>query len=89
MVTVIINHEVKDFTAWKKEFDADQPNLQKVGVQLLGIYRALKNPNDITMIFDAPNTEIYDELMSDPNRQDAIKRGGVIGTPVATFLNKV
>ncbi len=29
MITVIIQHEVKDFKGWKKVFDADQPNLVK------------------------------------------------------------
>lgn len=89
MITAIIQHEVQDFVEWKKEFDADQPNLVKEGVKLLGVYTSLKNPNDVTMIFEAPNAEIYDVLMSDPQRQEAIKRGGVIGAPVATFLNKV
>ena len=89
MVTVIIQHEVKDFAAWKKVFDADLPNVEKAGAKLLGIYRSVKNPNDVTMIFDAPNVELYDTLMSDPKRQAEIQRGGVIGVPIATFLNKV
>ena len=89
MVTAIIQHEVKDFAEWKKVFDADVPNVEKAGAKLVGIYRSVKNPNDVTMIFDAPNVELYDTLMSDPKRQEEIKRGGVIGVPVATFLNKV
>lgn len=89
MVTAIIQHEVRDFAEWKKEFDADQPNLVNEGVRLLGLYTSVKNPNEVTMIFEAPNAELYDVMMSDPERQEAIKRGGVIGIPVATFLNKV
>ena len=89
MVTAIIQHEVKDFTEWKKIFDADLPNVEKAGAKLLGIYTSLNNPNDVTMIFEAPNPELYDVLMSDPQRQEDIRRAGVIGAPVATFLNKV
>lgn len=89
MVTAIIQHEVRDFAEWKKVFDADLPNVQKAGAKLLGIYSSVKNPNDVTMIFEAPNAELYDVLMSDPQRQADIKRAGVIGAPVATFLNKV
>jgi len=89
MVTAIIQHEVKDFVEWKKVLDADMPNVEKAGAKLLGIYRSVKNPNDVTMIFEAPNAELYDTLMSDPQRQEDIKRSGVIGVPVATFLNKV
>jgi len=58
-------------------------------VKLLGVYTSVKNPNDVTMIFEAPDAGIYDVLMSDPNRQAEIKRGGVIGAPNATFLNKI
>ncbi|HEY0668140.1 MAG TPA: DUF3764 family protein [Sphingobacteriaceae bacterium] len=89
MITAIIQHEVKDFSEWKKVFDADQPNVEKAGAKLLGIYTSVKNPNDVTMIFEAPNAELYDTLMSDPERQEAIKSAGVIGVPVATFFNKV
>ena len=89
MVTAIIQHEVKDFAEWKKVFDADQPNVEKAGAKLLGIYTSVINPNDVTMIFEAPNAELYDTLMSDPQRQEEIKRGGVIGVPVAKFFNKV
>ena len=89
MITAIIQHEVRDFAEWKKVFDADLPNVQKAGAKLLGIYSSVKNPNDVTMIFEAPNAELYDILMSDPQRQEDIKRAGVIGAPVATFLNKV
>ena len=89
MVTTIIQHVVKDFKEWKKVFDQDIPNLEKVGVKLTNIYTLVKNPNHVTMVFEAPNTEIYDVLMSDPHRQEEIKRGGVIGAPSVTFLNKV
>ena len=89
MKTAIIQHEVQDFTEWKNVFDQDVPNLVNAGVKLLGLYTSVKNPNDVTMIFKAPNAEVYDVLMSDPHRQTEIKRGGVIGAPNASFLNKV
>ena len=89
MVTAIIQTEVSDFSEWKKVFDADQPNVEKAGAKLIGVYTSVKNPNEVTMIYEAPNAEIYDLLMSDPERQEAIKSSGVIGFPVATFLSKV
>jgi hypothetical protein len=89
MITAIIRHEVRDFAEWKKIFDADLPKVEKAGAKLLGIYTSVKNPNDVTMIFEAPEVELYDTLMSDPERQEAIRSAGVIGVPVASFLNKV
>ena len=89
MVTVIVQHEVKDFSDWKKVFDADEPNRSQAGVKQIGLYTSVKNPNDVTMIFEAPNAELFDKMMSDPGRQEDIKKAGVISIPNATILNKV
>ena len=70
MVTVIIQHEVKDFVEWKKIFDSDEPNRAKAGVKLIGLYTSVKNANDVTTIFEAPGPEIFEIMMSDPGRQE-------------------
>lgn len=89
MVTVILQHEVKDFAEWKKIFDADEPNRANAGVKLTGLYKSIKNPNDVTMIFEAPDAEIFDVMMRDPERQKAIEEAGVISEPAASILNRV
>ena len=89
MVTVIMQHEVKDFAQWKPIFDADESNRAKAGIKLSGLYTSVKNPNDVTMIFEAPGAEVLDTFMSDPNLQEAMKKGGVISAPVVSVLNKV
>jgi hypothetical protein len=89
MVTVILQHEVKDFAAWKKVFDEDEPGRTNVGVKLTGLYTSVKNPNDVTMIFEAPHAGVFDILMSDPERQKNIQKAGVISEPVVSILNKV
>ena len=89
MVTVIIQHEVREFTEWKKFFDADEPGRTKAGVKLKGLYTSVKNPNDVTMVFTAPDAEVFGTMMSDPERQKTLKKAGVISAPVASILNEV
>ena len=89
MITVIMQHEVKDFENWKKVFDSDEPNRAKAGVKLLGLYTSVKNPNDVTMIFEAPGVEVLEAYTSNPNVQEDMKKAGVISVPVASVLNKV
>ena len=89
MPFAIIQHEVKDFKEWKKVFDEDQPNVEKAGAKLLGVYTSINNPNEVMMMYEAPNVELYDTLMSDPHRLAEIQRAGVIGAPKATFWNKM
>jgi hypothetical protein len=89
MVTVIVEHEVKDFAKWKTIFEADKPNLAKAGVNLMGLYTSVKNPNDVTMIFEAPNPELFQTIMSDPTRQKEIEKGGVTSALAISILKKV
>lgn len=89
MVTVIVQHEVKDFTKWKKIFDADQSNLKKAGVEHKGLYTSVKNPKDITMIFKAPDAALFGKIMSDPERLKAMEEAGVTTEPKISILNKV
>lgn len=89
MATAIIQHEVKDFSEWKKIFDADEASRASAGVKLMGLYTSVKDPNHVTMIFEAPNPELYDIMMSDPKRQEDMKKAGVISAPVVAMLNKV
>lgn len=89
MVTVILQHEVKDFAEWKKVFDEDEPGRSTAGVKLLGLYTSFENPNDVTLIFEAPDAGVFDILMSDPERQKNIQKAGVISKPVVSILNKM
>jgi hypothetical protein len=89
MVTVMLQHEVKDFAQWKKVFDDDEPDRAAAGVKLMGLYTSVKNPNDVTMLFEAPDEGVFDILMSDPERQKNIQKAGVISKPVVSMLNKV
>ena len=41
------------------------------------------------MIFKVPNAELFDAMMSDPERQRIIEKAGVISEPKASILNKV
>ncbi len=89
MVTVIVQHEVKDFPAWKKVFDEDEPGRAKAGVKPAGLYTSAKNRNDVTMIFEAPDAELFAKMMSDPKRQAEIESAGVVGSISASILNRV
>jgi len=89
MITVIMQHQVKDFSKWKVIFDADEPNRSKVSVKQLGVYTSVKNPNDVTMIFEAPSEEVFHTFTSDPRLQQEMENAGVISMPVTSLLKKM
>ncbi len=89
MITVIMQHEVKDFAQWKVIFDDDESNRAKAGIKQLGLYTSVKNPNDVTMIFEISEVGVIDSFMNDPRLQETMKNAGVISVPVVSVLNKV
>ncbi|MBS1518341.1 MAG: hypothetical protein JSS91_09675 [Bacteroidetes bacterium] len=84
-----MQHEVKDFAKWKEIYDADEPNRAEAGVKQLGLYTSVKNPNDVTMIFEAPGIDVLESYTSNPRVQEEMKNAGVISVPVISVLNKV
>lgn len=89
MITVIMQHEVKDLAQWKGIYDADESHRAKAGIKQLGLYTSVKNPNDVTMIFEISDVGVIDSFMKDPRLQETMKNAGVISAPVVSILNKV
>jgi quinol monooxygenase YgiN len=89
MKTVIVTHEVKSYSDWRKVYDADEVNRSKAGLHISGVYRSVKNQNVITLIGEAPSEEAIAKFMADPKLKAAMEQGGVISVPEVKILNKV
>jgi hypothetical protein len=89
MVTVIISHECKNYSEWRKVFDADELNRSTAGFRSTGVYHSVDNANKITIIGEAPSLVAINAFMSNPELKAAMERGGVIGMPDVKILNKV
>jgi len=63
MVTVIISHECKNYSDWRKVFDADEVNRSKAGFKSTGVYHSADNANKITIIGEAPSVEAIKGFM--------------------------
>ncbi len=46
-----------------------------------GLYRSVKNPNDVPFIFEAPVVDTFDSYTSNPAMQEAMKEAAVISAP--------
>jgi quinol monooxygenase YgiN len=89
MKSVVITHEVKKYSDWRKVYDADEGNRTKAGIHLTGVYQSVNNPNLITLIGEAPSVEALTSFMADPKLKAAMEQGGVIGMPDVKILNKL
>jgi hypothetical protein len=88
MVTVIISHECKNYSVWRKVFDADEVNRLKAGFKSKGVYHSVDNSNKITIIGEAPSVAAINGFMANPELKAAMEKGGVIGMPDVKILSK-
>jgi quinol monooxygenase YgiN len=88
MKTAVITHEVKDYSVWRKVYDADEENRKKAGFHITGVYQSVNNPNVITLMGEASSVEVLTSFMANPALKAAMEQGGVIGLPDVKILNK-
>ena len=87
MVTVILSHEVKDATEWKKVFDEGESLRAGAGVKTNGVYTAADNSNFVTVVAEFPSAEAVDGFVNNPQLQATMQQAGVIGKPDIKILN--
>jgi hypothetical protein len=80
-VRMYIRHEVADYSAWRKTYDAFAGMQRKLGVTRQAVYQSVENPNDVTVTHDFKTTEKAKAFMSAPELKSAMDKGGVKGTP--------
>jgi hypothetical protein len=82
-LTVI--HECKDFQAWKRVYDAHASKRAEAGLTELHLLREYDNPNLIALMFAVKDVARAVEFGRSPDLAEAMKTGGIIGTPRVRF----
>lgn len=81
LFVVTVRHEVADFAAWKKGFDADEASRQKAGVQTIYILRDNDKPNIVTVVHESANLDKLRTFIAEPSLKAKMKKSGVKGAP--------
>lgn len=86
MVTIINTHEVKDFNAWKEQFEAGTENRKRAGINIINAYSDYSNPNKITVISEVADAETAQAFIA--NLKPALEKISV-GEPQIVMVNRV
>ncbi|HEX8331850.1 MAG TPA: hypothetical protein VF622_04465 [Segetibacter sp.] len=89
MVNVILSHEVKDFSSWRKLFDAGESMRTQAGIKTTGVYTSVDNQNQVTVLAEFPSAEIVQGFLNNPELRKTMEEAGVIGKPDIKILNRV
>jgi len=86
MVTIILNHKVSDYKAWKKRYDADAPRREKAKLKEVYVGPNAEDPNNVYIIFQTSNAAAFEKMVKDPELKAVMKEAGVVGQPKVTML---
>jgi len=86
---VAINHEVKDWGAWRQAYDEHQSNREEAGLEELDVLRDLDNRNEVMIILRSRNHETARDFSSSNDLKEAMERAGVGTEPQIWYWNVV
>jgi len=68
MVRLFVRHNVNDYAAWRKGYDAFEPARIKLGAQGHAVYREVDDGNDVTVWHDFNSLEAAKAFANDRTR---------------------
>ena len=79
MVRMFARHQVADYSAWRKAYDAfDRGSL---GARQHAVYRSVTDPNEITVWHDFDDRATAESFVGSDDLKAAMTEAGVIGPP--------
>ncbi len=86
MVTVILEHKVKDFDRWVDAYKAHDPMRRRFGCTGASVHRNLEDPQDVVIEFKWKSAEAFREFMEKSDVRDVMRAAGVVSEPAVTML---
>ncbi len=85
---MLVRHKVKDFTAWKRGYDADLPSRIEAGLTEKHLFRGEKDMNEVIILFEARDLALARKFAESPNLRETMEKAGVIDKPDIYFLSE-
>jgi heme-degrading monooxygenase HmoA len=88
MAGMLVQHAVKDFVIWKKEFDSQAALRASSGELSDQVFHNAGDPNQLIIVFKWNSVENAQKFAQSPELKAAMEKAGVAGTPTITFLKE-
>jgi hypothetical protein len=84
---LIVKHEVRDYAAWKRGFDAHAGARAASGIIGHAVNRSTQNPNVVVIYLQAESLEPLRAFTSNPDLKRVMEAAGVVGAPDFTLAH--
>ena len=88
MTSMLIQHNVVDFAAWKKLFDSKIDLRKSYGELSTQIFRDTSDLNKLTVINKWDSLANAQKFANSPELKAAMEKAGVVGHPTVTFVTE-
>ena len=86
MALLLIQHRVRDYTAWRPVYDAHESSRTGAGVTNGRVYRRAEDPNDLVLLFDVADVAKARTWAAGEDLKKAMQDAGVLGAPTIDFI---
>ncbi len=88
MATLFVRHQVADYAAWRRVYNALGPTQKALGVTAEAVYRAADDANDLTVTHEFATLEAAQAFVGSAELQTAMHESGVVGAPTIWFADR-
>jgi hypothetical protein len=85
---MLVRHKVKDFTAWKRVFDAHLPKRIEAGITEKYLFRSEKDMNEVIILYEVRDLVLARKFAESTDLRETMEKAGVIDKPDIYFLNE-
>ena len=84
---LLIRHKVRDFSEWKRGYDAHQPKRTEGGLTEKQLLRGANDPSEVVLLFEAKDHARAKGFVESADLRETMQKLGVIDKPDVYFLN--
>ena len=85
---LLVRHKVRDFSEWKRGFDAHRPKRVEAGLTDKHVLRGTDDPNQVIALFEANDLDDARAFAASADLRDTMQKAGVVDKPDIYFLNE-
>jgi Protein of unknown function (DUF3764). len=84
---VLVRHRVRDFSEWKRGYDAHLPKRIEAGFKEKYLLRGTHDPNEVIIFFEASDLKRAQAFAESADLRKEMQKDGVVDKPDVYFLN--
>jgi hypothetical protein len=84
---MLVRHKVRDFTEWKRGYDAHRPKRVEAGLTEKYVLRGADNPNEVIVFLESQDLSRAKAFAGSADLKETMQKVGVVDKPDIYFLN--